>query len=113
MAQDGIGIALAEKVDDFGVAGCRGEHQGGLVRIVESWGPAGFVAEVDEEFDDREVAELGGEVKVGIGVAGGRVVGVVEEMGVGFEDAGDEGGVVEADCAAESEGGVDPTQRVR
>jgi hypothetical protein len=35
----------------------------------------------------------------------------VEEVGVGFEDAGDEEGVVCVDCAAEADGGVDPVQR--
>lgn len=106
-----MGKVLAEKVDDLGVAGCCGEHEGRLVRIVERRGAAGFVAAFDEEFDDGEVAELSGEVEIGVGVARGCVVGVVQEVGVGFEDAGDEEGVVKADCAAKAEGGVDPGYR--
>lgn len=48
-------------VDDVCVAFSRGEHEGRLVVFIE--GDAGvFVAELEEEGDDREVAELGGEV---------------------------------------------------
>lgn len=34
----------------------------------------------------------------------------MEEVGVGFEDAGDEEGVGGVDCAAEADGGVDPVE---
>lgn len=71
-----------------------------------------FVPELDEEFADLEMAQERGQVEVGVGIACGCVVGVVQEVGVGFEDASDEEGVVCADCAAETEGGVNPTSSV-
>jgi hypothetical protein len=94
-------------VDDFGVARARGEEEGGLVQIVERGG-VGFVAEFDEELADGEVAERGGEVQVGVGVAGQREVGVVEEVWVRLEDAPREKRVVGVDGAPEADGGVDP-----
>lgn len=48
-------------------------------------------------------------MEVGVGQAEAFVwVGVVEEVRVGFEDAGDEEVVIGADCSAEADGGVDP-----
>lgn len=86
LAQDASGVVLGEEVDDFGMAGGGGEHQGGLMVVVEGRG-VGLVAELEEEPANGEVAEGGGEVEVRVGVAGERVVRVVEEMGVGAEDA--------------------------
>ena len=67
-----------------------------------------FVAEGEEELYDGEVAEGGGEVEGCVAEAEGGGIGVVEEGGVGFEDARDEEGGVGVDCAAETEGGFDP-----
>lgn len=36
----------------------------------------------------------------------------MEERGVGFEDAGDEEGIVGVDCSAETQRGVDPVAAV-
>lgn len=49
----------------------------------------------------------------GVGEAGGAEIGVVEEGGMGVEDAGDEEGVRGVDCAAEAEGRVDPEKEGR
>jgi hypothetical protein len=68
------------------------------------------VVQREQDFDDGEEAEGGGEVERGVGEAGGRGVRVVEEMGVGMEDAGYKEGVGGVDCAAEAEGGVDPVR---
>jgi len=66
----------------------------------------GVVAEGYEEFGDfggRVVG--GGEVEGCVGFVG--EVGVLQEGGVGVEDAGYEGCVGEVDCAAETGGEVD------
>jgi hypothetical protein len=41
-------------------------------------------------------------VEVRVGQAGGRGVGIVEELGVGFQDALDEKGIVGLDCTVQS-----------
>lgn len=61
--------------------------------FIEGRGVA-LVAEFDEEFADGQVAERGSEVQVGVGVAVGGVVRVVEEVRVRAEDALDKEGVV-------------------
>ena len=81
-----------------------GEVQGGLAvgcfgGAVDFVGGAG-----DEEVGAGEVAVLCGEVEGG--VAGG--VGVVQGVGVVFEDALEDEEVVVEDCAAEAQGDVDP-----
>ena len=63
------------------------------------------MADVDEEESYVVEAEGGGEVEGGIAVVG--EVRVLEEGGVGFEDAAEEGEVVEVDGAANADGGVD------
>jgi hypothetical protein len=54
------------------------------------------------------VAERGGEVEVGVGIAGEGEVGVVEEVRVRGEDALDQQRVVGVDGAAQADGRVDP-----
>jgi len=77
------------------------------VLIVER-GPVFFVAQLDKQPADCEVAQGGGEVEAGVGEPFYSVVRVVNEVGVGFEDSLDEEGIVGADCSSESDGGVDP-----
>lgn len=103
-----------EGVDDVGVAEGGGEHEGGLVEGVEG-DAGGFVAEGEEEQGYGEGGEGGGEVEGGVREAGGGggEVGVLEEVGVGCEDALDEGEGVGVDCPAEAEGRVDPGGSVR
>ena len=69
-----------------------------------------FVAERYEDLDDFDVAERRGEVEIRVGEAARGGVGVVEESGVGFEDALDEEGVVRVDRAADAEGWIDPVE---
>ncbi len=65
----------------------------------------------EQHFDDGDEAEGGGEVEIGVREAGGRGVGVVQEVRVRVQDAGYEEGVGGVDCAADAEGGVDPERR--
>jgi len=60
------------------------------------------MAEGYEEGDDLDEAERGGEVERGVGEAEGSVVGVVQELRVGVEDAADEEWIIVVDCAAEA-----------
>lgn len=108
-AHDGVGVFLAEEVDNLGVACGGSKHQGSLEVIVEG-GEVGLVTEGDEQLDDREVAQRRGEVKVRGGEAVDRGVGVVQELWVRFDDALDEERVVGVDCSAQAEGRVDPVR---
>ena len=87
-AGDGGGTLLAEEEDHLGVAGGGGEHQGGLVVVVQG-GAGVLVPAGDEELANEDMAEGCGSVEVGIGEAGDGEVGVVEEVGVRFENTFD------------------------
>ena len=63
------------------------------------------MASVDEEEGYVVEGERGGEVEGGVAVVS--EVWILEEGGVGFEDAAEEGEVVEVDGAADADGGVD------
>ena len=108
LAQDGLRVVFAQEVDDFGVAGRGGEHERGLVVIVQCGG-ALLVAELDEDLADGEMAEGGGEVEVRVRIPADGMVGVVEEVGMGAEDALDEKVVVYVDCAPKADRGINPT----
>jgi hypothetical protein len=110
LAQDGAWVGLAEEVHDLGVAGGGGEREGGLVAVVER-GRVGLVAELDEQLAGGEMAERRGEVEVRVGVAGQRVVGVVQEVRVRPEDAPRQQRVVAVDRPPQPDRGVDPECR--
>jgi hypothetical protein len=76
----------AQQVHDLGVALLRREHQGRLVALVPRDTMA-FMAELQEQLADHNVVERSSEVKRGVGEPVERVVGVLEECRVGFEDA--------------------------
>jgi hypothetical protein len=65
------------------VAVRRREHERRLVVLVHGDAFV-FVAGVEEHAADVKMAQGAGEVKRGVGQAGGAPVGVVEEVGVGF-----------------------------
>jgi hypothetical protein len=82
-----------------------GEHEGGFLEGVAGDFGA-LVAGGDEQGDDRDAAGQSGEVEGRVGFRS--EVWVKEEGWVQADEAGDEDGVVELDCAAEAGGGVDP-----
>lgn len=106
-AQDDVRVALAEEVDDLGVSGSGGEHQGGLVVVVEG-GAVGLAAEGEEQLHDGEVAQRGGEVQVRVRQAVWGGVWVVEELRVRVKDSLDQEGIVGVDRPSQSGRGVDP-----
>lgn len=106
-AQDDVWVTLAEEVDDLGVSGCGGQHQGGLVVVVEGRA-VGLAAQGEEEVHDGEVAQGGGQVQVRVGQAALGGVWVVEELRVRVQDSLDEEGVVGVDCPSQPGRGVDP-----
>lgn len=95
-------------MDDIRVAGGGGQHEGRLVGVVESRVGVLVVEIIDEDAHDGQVAEGGSEVERRVGLAGDRVVWVVDEVGVGAEDPGDERGVGGVDGSPKAEGRVDP-----
>lgn len=99
---------LRTEVDDVRVAGGGGEHEGRLVGVVEGRVGVLVVEVVDEDAHDGQVAEGGSEVEGRVGLAGDGVVWVVDEVGVGAEDPGDERGVGGVDGSPKAEGRVDP-----
>lgn len=106
-AQDDGRVSLAEEVDDLGVASPGGQHQGGLVVVVER-GAVGLAAEREEQLDDGEVAQRRGQVQVRVGQAALGRVWVVEELRVRVQDSLDEEGVVGVDRPPQTGRGVDP-----
>lgn len=109
-AQDGGRVALAEEVDDLGVSREGGEHEGGLVVVVDG-GAVGLAAEGEEQLDDGQVAQGGGQVQVRVGQAALGGVWVVEELRVRVQDSLDEEGVVGVDRPPQTGRGVDPGRR--
>lgn len=83
----------------------RREHQGSFLQGIP--GDLGFfVAGGDQEADDRYAARGSRVVQRSVGFVG--EVRVEEEGGVEPDQARDEDGVVELNCAAEARGWVDP-----
>lgn len=83
----------------------RREHEGSFLQGIS--GDLGFfVAGGDQEADDRYAARGSRVVQGSVGFVG--EVRVEEEGGVEPDQARDEDGVVELDCAAEARGWVDP-----
>ena len=94
-----------EQPPHFDVSVLRGEHKRRIV-INISANLVSFMASLYKQLGDFEESARGGEVQTRVTFV--FEVRVLQKLGVVADNAGDEDGVVEEDCAAEAGGGVDP-----
>lgn len=109
--EDAGPVGFAEQVDDVGVSGPGGQHEGRLVVFVEGRA-RDLVARAEQGFANVSVAQRRGKMQVRVGEAHGRGVRVVEERGVRLEEAPDEEGIPDVDGPSQANRGLNPVEKV-
>jgi hypothetical protein len=84
--ENSLWVGLSQEMDNLGMAETGGKHQSCLVVVIE--GRRGdLVTQGDEGFADQQMAKAGSEMEARVGKTVRGVVGIMDEVGMGLDDA--------------------------